>query len=404
MAQRQVFSTKTVYWLMTVSVLSFAGAAYFMIYGGGGAKEAARANAYSYSAIGHRAFAETLRRLDVPVLVSRDASAAKAGISSLLVVAEPRRESWVEETIETLSPAEHILLILPKWDGPASRRKAHWLDWARLLPKSYVESSLRKIVPDAEIRRPAGSVDWVPGSIGVTPDIDAPQLIESDALRPIITSEAGILVGELNRGRQRIWIVSDPDILSNHGLGRGDNAVLSLRLVDAIRPPDGAVIFDETIHGFWQPQSLWRALFEIPLVIPTILGFAAIIVLAWSATERFGAPLPARPALKPGKAALIDNTASLLRFGGYGSVVLSRYAEVTMRDVARRLNAPRKLDERALIDWLVRIGEIRGVGTNFRVLHEKAGSLAGNAGGDGARLARAARNLYRWKQEIINGS
>lgn len=404
MAGRRVFSANTVYWLIAVSVLSFAGAAYFMIYGKQGDEGAAGANAFSYSAIGHHGFVELLRRMDIPVLVSRDGSAAKAGSTSLLVVAEPRRTTWIEDTVETLLPAENMLVVLPKWEGRARRDKVYWLERAGLMPQSTVESTLRQLVAGASLRRYAEPVEWDANRFAISPDIANPQLIQSARLKPVIASPQGILVGQMFRGSQRIWVISDPDILSNHGLGRGDNAVLSLRLVEAMRPAGGAVIVDETIHGYWQPQSLWRSLFELPLAIPTILALATILVLAWCASGRFGAPLPARPALKPGKTALIDNTASLLRFGGYGSEILRRYARVTLREVATRLNAPRKLDEDGLIDWVDRVGKARGVGARFRTLHERAARLAGDKRTDALHLAGTARRLYRWKQEMTNGS
>ena len=56
----------------------------------------------------------------------------------------------------------------------------------------------------------------------------------------VVTQDEG-LAGELRRGRHRILILSDPDLLSNHGLRRGDNAVLAVRLIDHLRPAGGAV-------------------------------------------------------------------------------------------------------------------------------------------------------------------
>ena len=53
----QPYSARTVYWLLAVGLLSFAGAAWFMIYVDADAG-AAKANAFSYSAIGHRALSK----------------------------------------------------------------------------------------------------------------------------------------------------------------------------------------------------------------------------------------------------------------------------------------------------------------------------------------------------------
>ena len=403
MKPAQPYSTRAVYWLLAVGVLSFAGAAWFMIYDEGD-EGTAKANAFSYSAIGHRALIETLRDSGVPILVSHADSAAKAGDASLLVVAEPRLETWYEDTIGASPRAESVLLILPKWDGIRSSAKSHWLWVAGLIPEYYVESILREVVPDGAVLRVAGPGKWNTGSLGVEPTIDNPQLMAHGALNPTIWNDSGVLVGWLRRGGQRVWILSDPDILSNHGLSRGDNAVLTLRLIDALRPPEGAVVFDETVHGYWRPPSLWRSLFQFPFIVPVIIAAAAVVMIGWAAAGRFGSPLPARPALVPGKTALIDNTASLLRFGGYGSEILRRYAEATLRDVARRLNAPRQPERDALIAWVDRVGRKRGVKRSFRDLYAQAGKTQGNIRRDSSRVARLARRLYLWKREVIDGS
>ncbi len=403
MVQDAEFSPKVVIWLITVGLLSFAGAIYFVIYGDEGIARTSGANSFSYSAIGHRAFVETLRRTDVPVLVSRDDSAAKAGRSALLVVAEPRWRAPTDDTVDDLLSADTLLIVLPKWQGRPDEANPRWLEFAVPLPRAEVEETLRRAVPGARVRRIAGSVSWQPGRFGVSPTLSVPQLIETAALTPIVASDRGLLLGELVHGGQRIWILSDPDILSNHGLGRGDNSVLTSRLIDALRPPGGAVIIDETIHGFRRASGLWHTLFEFPFVVSTILALAAIIVLSWAATGRFGAPIPAQRSLPPGKTALIDNTANLLRYGGHGPEILRRYQSVTLRDVARRLHAPRNLDEDALVDWVDRVGEARGVRAKYRNLRHEAEARAGAANADNPRLALAAQNLYRWKQEIING-
>ena len=398
----QPYSVKTVYWLLAVGLLSFAGAAWFMIYGESDAG-AAKANAFSYSAIGHRALVDSLRATDVPVLVSRHGSAAKAGDSSLLVVAEPRVKSWYRDTIGAETTGS-ILLVLPKWDGIKSAAKNHWLGQAGMLPGKFVETILREVAPGGNLLRVTEPVLWDTGSLGADPTIAYPQLMESDALHPTIWSDQGMLVGWVRHGGRKVWVLSDPDILANHGLGKGDNAVLILRLIDALRPLDGAVVFDETVHGYWQPPSLWRSLFQLPFIVPVILAAAALLVVGWAAMGRFGATLPAEQPFAAGKAVLIDNTASLLRFGGYGSEILRRYADVTLRDVARRLNAPRKLEGAELIDWIDGVGAKRGAKQNFRDLHARIGGTGGTIRRDASHLARLARKLYLWKRDIINGS
>ena len=404
MAQPAVFSSKTAFWLTAVGLLSFAGAAYFAIFGD--QTEAAKTtgtNAFSYSAIGHRAFVETLRRQEIPVLVSRNESAAKAGRSAMLVVAEPSGRAGAEPAIKDLLNAKTILLVLPKWRGRPDPAKPRWVKSVAGVPRAEVERILGHVVPDGSIKRLADPVSWRAGPLGVAPTLARPQLMQAPRLKPIVAGEQGLLVGELVRGEQRIWVLSDPDILSNHGLGRGDNAELALRLVETLRPAGGAVIVDETVHGFRNQPNLFRAMFELPLVVATIHAAAAIIALMWAATGRFGAPVPAVRSLQAGKTALVGNVAGLLQYGGHGGEILRRYLGATLRDVARQLHAPRNLDRAALIEWVDRVGDAHGVQAKCDTLCREAEAIAGRASADSRRLAHAAEKLYRWKQEIIHG-
>ena len=400
MAQPHAFSPRTVLWLIAVGSLCFAGAAYLSIYGG---ESTAGANSYSYSAIGHRAFVETLKRVGVPIVVSGNDSRAKAGRTALLVLAEPELPDEDDHDLTEMLSADTLLLVLPKWQGAPDASKPHWLASAALLPLDEVNAILRLVLAEAEVRRAGSAPTWNPGTLAIAPTLAVPQLVEAPGLEPIVASDHGILVGELRRGRQRLWILSDPDVLSNHGLGRGDNAVLALALVDSLRPRGGTVVLDETIHGFRQNPSLWQAMFEYPFVVATLQAVAAALALIWAAAGRFGAPLPAERALKAGKETLLGNTAGLLQFGGHGPEILRRYREAAFRDVARRLRAPRHLGDDALVDWVDRVGEARGLRRRFADLRREVDAASAATGPGDAGLLRAARNIYRWKQEIVDG-
>ena len=290
-----VFSATTVFWLFAAALLAFAGAIFLEVDGGDGEPRTAGANAFSTSAIGHRGLVEMLRRLDIPVLVSRNHSARKAGKSSLLVIAEPPPARGVRHELDDLLTAEVALIVLPKWTGDADAENPRWLANITTLDHTDVEGVLKHLLPDGRLRRVSGPVAWRRGPFGVTPSLPSPQLVESPRLRAIVASDQGVLLGELPYGGQRVWLLSDPDILSNNGIGLGDNAVLAVRVIEALRTRQGTVIIDETIHGFRLAPNMWRAAFEFPFAVPTVLALVALGALMWSATGRFGAPVPTRP-------------------------------------------------------------------------------------------------------------
>ncbi len=403
MTDRAVFAPRTVFWLMTIGTLSFVGAvALSLVAGDGGAVRSVDANTFSYSAIGHRAFVEVLEQVEMPVLVSRYDSAAKAGSSSLLVIAEPLAPTATPSALKRLLGARNVLVVLPKWDGNPSLLIQDWLAGAELLPATEPAGILTNVLGEGQVTRPEGGLALDTGPFPA-PTLAAPQLFQAPRIEPVIGGRQGVLLGRVSRGWNTIWVLSDPDILSNHGIGLGDNARLAVRIIDHIRPEGGTIVIDETIHGFEAEPALTRAVLETPLAITAVIAVVTLAVLLWAATARFGAPLPTARPLAPGKSGLIDNTASLLEYGGHGVAILNRYLRVAMRDVSLALHAPTHLRGDDLVDWFDRVGKRRGVRVTCAEVRRAVADAARQQRSDGARLARVAQSVNRWKQEMLHG-
>ncbi len=402
MSDRAVFAPRTVFWLMTIGTLSFVGAIVLsLVAGDGGSERSSGANTFSYSAIGHRAFVEVLEEVAMPVLVSRYESAAKAGSSSLLVIAEPLAPVATPLDLKRLMGARNVLVVLPKWTGSENLLIPDWLESGELLPVKDTEQMLTSVLLDGSVVRPSG-LTLNTGQFPA-PTLAAPQLFRAPDVEPVIGGPQGMLLGRLDRGWNTLWVLSDPDILSNHGIGQGDNALLAVRMIDHIRPQGGTIVIDETIHGFEAEPALTRAVFETPLAITAVIAVVTLAVLLWAATARFGAPLPTARPIAPGKAGLIDNTAGLLEFGGHGVAILNRYLRVTLRDVSLALHAPAQLRGDALVTWFDRVGKRRGVGVTCAEICQAVAEVARQQRSDGARLARVAQSVNRWKQEMLHG-
>ena len=420
--ETESFSPRNVAVLIAVGALAFAGAVYFSLYGDSGRPNGA--NSYSLSAIGHKAFVELLREQDISVIVSRNESASKARNGSLLIVAEPLPQHI--ESRGQLPRTDRTLVVLPKWHGLPNPENREWIGNVALQPDNVVERVLHEILPAATLNRPSRDVQWKylslsalhafrPGQLDNdilwnrlrnydVPDIAQPQLIASDRLTPIIASADGILIGGMQVGDGWLYVVSDPDLLSNHGLGRGDNAALIMDALKLFRPNDSPVVIDETMHGFKSIPNLWRTIFELPFVAATILVFAAIIVLLWSATSRFGAPLGSERGDGERESGLIENAVDLLHQTGRGGDIARRYPEVVLRQVAQRLHMPRRLADSDRIGWVDRIGAARGVATQYRMLKEEIEGSATGKGYGRSRVLKSVQRLYQWKQEMLDGS
>jgi hypothetical protein len=417
------FSRRTVAWLVAIGAVSFACAVLFAIFGQEvSTTSSAAPDTFSRSAIGHHAFVELLRREKVPVLVSQHDTGAKLTLQATLVVAEPvlpvEQGERAGELRRMIGAAERAIIVLPKWFGVEDAKNPAFLERAYLLPADEVEPVVHALgLQGGVVRLPATAPGTPPRPYssaedlrwgGLVPDLVRPQLLEAwrEGLEPVMWNERGVLISWMRtEDKTELWIVSDPDLLSNHGLLRGDNAALALALVDRVRDGHGVVVFDETMHGFRSEPSPWRVLFEFPLALATIQALLAVGLLLWAATGRFGKPVTgADSALAPGKEFLIDNTAALLRFGGHSGGALLRYLQTTAQDAARALHAPANLDEAATARWLDELAGARGLAIRLADLEDEAGEAAEARTDRNRRVVDAARRIHRWRQEMTHGS
>ncbi len=362
--------------------------------------------AFSRSAIGYAGIAEVLQRLGIPVVKSRFNSLENLRAGSVLVIAEPDARSGSGETIRRLLKASTVLLVLPKWTGKPSADRPDWIASADLAPIAEARSALRLAVTDAEVVRPGVVQGWSQNEIGLAPSLASPaQLVRGARLRPIVAANDGILLGEVRDNARRVWLLADPDVIANHGLAKDANASFALAMFNRLRGSAGSIVFDETVHGFAAAAaSPLKLLFEVPFVFVTVQAILAVLLLMWAATTRFGIPEPTPPPFTGSREALVRNAAGLLEFAGHHQVFVERYVQATIRYVADQIHAPCGLPDEALVGWLKRVGRARRATVDCVEVMDRARVLLGNRRPDHRALARVARDIHRWKREMIDGS
>ncbi|MHC4816492.1 MAG: DUF4350 domain-containing protein [Planctomycetota bacterium] len=397
------FRPRTVLWLVVVGGLSLLSAVFWGIFGADVAGVgSAQADSFSRSALGHHALVRLLHELEIPVVVSRFDSGHRARGSAVLVLAEPQLDDTATRDADALrravGAADLVLLVLPKWRGTEDPERPGWIDAVSLLLVEEVGELLDLFdLEDAQVVRPAATTDWRTELVADAPSLAAPQLLRADHVAGLVHCREGILFGRVETHLGALYVLSDPDVLANHGLGRGLNAELAVRMLDVARSGERTVVIDETFHGHVQEPSVHRALFDFPLLLATLQALFTLLVLLWSGMGRFGAPAPAEVAIQPGKAFLIDNIASLLRYGGHSVDVLKRYLKAVQHEVGQRLHLPARLDAEAARAWLERYGEQRRVTVGLERLRNEVGRASRE------RVLPLAERIYRWREEMIHG-
>ena len=398
------FGGRSARWIAAVAGLSLAASGILAVFGDAFEIASSAADTFSRSALGHHAVMELWRKLGYHLLVSRHRTASKLSDGTALVVAEPavgEDRASAEKLSAMLAASPRSLLVLPKRAGAPDPLRPSWIGRQFVVPESEVAKVLAAAGIEGEVVRPAQSLSSWRGDYP-RPTLDEPQLVRSAALRPLVAAEGGTLLGVLEQDGGQLIVLTDPDVLATHGLGRGDNALLAARILERLTGDrDLPVVVDETLHGHEQEPSLARELLRWPLVLATVQASLALLLLAWAALVRFGLPRREAPSLAPGKAFLIENTADLLRHGGHGGSALAAYWQAAKEHVARVLRTPGGGGD-ALDAWLGRVAAARGRGKALRALERRVGELSGQRGG--GEVLRAAVAVHDFREEMTNGA
>lgn len=370
----------------------------------------AAADAWSRSALGHHAFLELVRRRGRSVVVSRARTAEKASTGAPTALLEPRlgaEDPRTEGRLDEIGGAAgRLLLVLPKREGVPDLERRGWIEHERLLPPDEVDRVLEALDLEATVFRPARRLEagsWK-GSLPA-PELRDPQLVRSKALTPLLASEDGILVGELETEDRRLLVVADPDLLETHGLGRGENAELALAVLDRLGG-EPTLLVDETLHGWELEPSLVQELLRFPLVLATLQAVVTLALLAWAALVRFGRPVPPAPLLRGGKEFLVQNVADMLRAGGHAKEAARAYLRATREEVLARIPPPGGAESPET--WLLRLEAARGRAGELASLTRQVEAIGegrqGARRGAGVDALRAARRIQRWREELTHGA
>lgn len=424
------FKTKTAVWLAVAAGVSLLATVLLSAFAKDLAKVVSSStDSFSRSAIGHAAFVESLRRAGVPVVVSRHRTIDKIGGEELLVVAETDVEALSVDHRRLLYDmwflAPKVLLVLPKRRGFSRADKPGWLATSNLMPIAAVAAVLDTLGYEARVTRIAQSDAEPTVDDGVTstscrldwrgiddlsimrlqdkvPAIRDLQLLKCDEFDPLLACEEGMLLGRWEAGGDEVYVLSDPDLLANHGLGKGDNATVLFGALDEWGLLDRPIVVDETLHGFEFKESIFAFMLRYPLVLLTYQAVLAAAVLIWMAVVRFGSLQTAISGVASGKEALVAHTAELLEHGGDSATTLRQYVASIFTDVARRLHAPARLNRRDTLSWLQKVSDARGL--NVDLLQVERTSIEWEHGRSPRRrdVLEVAARMHRWRQELTH--
>lgn len=295
------------------------------------------------------------------------------------------------------------LFILPKWRMVADKDHAGWARYQGLIPLFEPVGVLAPGVRFTmrQYRSGGGTLTshgvpgrfWTPRPVqvitGIDPDNDQQQDRWRD-LHPLLTDgRGGIVLAQVGEGP--LYVLADPDLLNNRGMKQLDQARAALDLLDWMNSTDAeGIAFDVSMNGLGHSRSPLKLLFEPPFLAMTLAIVATLLLIGLHAFGRFGPPRVRARAVAFGKAALVDNSALLIRKAGRESRMGGRYAAAIRDRAARAFGAPAHLRDGALDAYL---DSLKGPHRFTELAQAADGAIDRNS------LLDAAQALHDWQKD-----
>lgn len=332
-------------------------------------------HALSKAAPGYAGIVDLIERAGADVDLRRAVDTDHYDEYEPLLILTPTHRTRGEEITELLDAqrGRPTLIVLPKWQTatvPGQTSKPGWVSVgvadappARLLPEAMFGK-----VKIAARRSMARSVPATIAGRSLTAYLpDDVQTVESSELDELISGPGGGSVLAQLRGRD-VYVLADPDLVNNLAFASRDRARAGALLIDTLGEyaDADAVAFDMTLNGLGGQRSLLRFAFVPPFIGITLCLIAAGLLALWQAWMRFGPALKPARAIAVSKAALIANSADLIKQARRELDGADAYVRSQRSAIARRLHAPGGLDDAATDRWIDK--HVRGGGELFSAL------------------------------------
>lgn len=239
------------------------------------------------------------------------------------------------------------LIVLPKWRADRLEQGVARED--ALIPSSDIDEALARIgIPNLHIKRTGPRFRQAQQSIlrhrVETIRIYQAQVFSRDQTPSNCEEMAGLQAGPLLLKCTfdfEFYVLSDPDLLNNHGLALGENADFAISMIDELRGlfgrrPVYLATADAVASSAADPDRF------LALHLWFIWGaiFLVAAVCFWRGAVRFGKPLTNEATSDLSKAAATEATARLLRLSGNDGRMTAQFVHNLLADKAGLLFGP----------------------------------------------------------------
>ncbi|MDB5677861.1 hypothetical protein [Sphingomonas bacterium] len=388
----ELFRLRTIIILVCVGVTAFAAMLIATAYAPGTTpKGDGAAHALSNSAVGYSGIIRLTQAAGYDTRVIRDDDGLDG--RGLLVVTPQTADTPMGDIIARRVKLP-TMVVLPKWATIADKAHPGWVNYLALLPPSEPYGVLAPVNKLTIVRTKSGGRPLTATGFLTDSDIAiaAPRPLQTMTganLHPLLTdSEGRIVLGQIGEGP--FYVLADGDLLSNMGMRDAGNAQSAVELLNQLNVENEPISFDVTLVGLGRQPNPLRLAFDPPFLAMTLTLVAAMLLAGWQAFVRFGPAVRRERAIAFGKAALVDNSAMLIRKARRQARLGGRYVETIRERAVTAFGVPSRLRGQAIDAYLDKLSGR----AKFSDLAQAAEQAS-----DKNSLVAAAQALHDWAKE-----
>lgn len=247
-----------------------------------------------------------------------------------------------------------MIVVLPKWrSGMRLTGLAHPF---LLVEPDKIEATLNDLLDVNDVKLSYGRAPFTAfpdSSTGLEAEVYAAQMFSAESCIPILGTEDAMILGDcaLVSGtfQDRVFVLSDPDLINNHGLALGDNAFIVRDFVASIAA-DQQVVIDYSRRSWLtraqdrvQRDRTWADLmrfFSPPFTLMWVGLVIAMLLTLWRAALRFGPLIKGASGLGARKMLAIGARARLMRLSNRDGALIADYSKARIATTAAALFGP----------------------------------------------------------------
>jgi hypothetical protein len=176
-----------------------------------------------------------------------------------------------------------------------------------------------------------------------------------------IGDDQGATLADARVGKGRVVLLTDPFIVANNGIAKGDNVLLALNLLADPERPQGEIAFDEFHHGYGQARSEGMMAYFRGTPIPWMmwqLGLIALVII-YTYGRRFARPLPLKRERRTTNLEFVSSMANITRLARASDLAMKNIYWEFHKRLSRYAGLPPNADNNRLAAATARRSSIR---------------------------------------------